>query len=71
MPGGRVGMAQVLPGEVVVGGLLLIAIAYFAVVDFIYVGRLASYAAILSHDPEPAVEKFSAPGEFNPMLAEN
>ncbi len=37
------GFADVLPGGVVFGGLLLVALLYFAAVDFLYVGRLAAY----------------------------
>ncbi len=36
----------------VVGGLLLIALLYFAVVDFLYVGRLAAHVFIIDR-PEP------------------
>ena len=37
------GFSEVLPGGVVLGGLLLVALLYFAAVDFLYVGRLAAY----------------------------
>ncbi len=37
------GFAEVLPGGMVFGGVLLVTLIYFAAVDFLYVGRLASY----------------------------
>jgi hypothetical protein len=46
------GLAGVLPLGVVWGGLLLIALLYFAVVDFLYVGRLAAYVFMID-PPEP------------------
>jgi hypothetical protein len=36
----------------VFGGMLLVTLLYFAVVDFLYVGRLASYVFLLE-EPEP------------------
>jgi hypothetical protein len=39
--------AGLLPAGVVLGGVLLVALLYFAVVDFLYVGRIAAYIAIL------------------------
>jgi hypothetical protein len=46
--------AGVLPAGVIMGGMLLVALLYFAVVDFLYVGRLAAYVAIISF-PEQSV----------------
>ena len=37
-----------LPGGVILGGVLLVALLYFAIVDFLYVGRLAAYLAIVT-----------------------
>jgi hypothetical protein len=49
--------AGLLPAGIVSGGVLLVALLYFAVVDFLYVGRLASYVAILNApEPVPQVE---------------
>ena len=39
--------AEVLPAGVVLGGLLLVTLLYFAVVDFLYIGRLAAYVFML------------------------
>ena len=39
----------------VFGGVLLVALLYFAAVDFLYVGRLATYVFLLEQ-PEPAPE---------------
>lgn len=51
------GFAEVLPGGIVFGGLLLVALLYFAAADFLYVGRLATYVFLLE-SPEPAPERF-------------
>jgi hypothetical protein len=40
-------MVGFFPGGVVLGGILLVALLYFALVDFLYVGRLAAYVAML------------------------
>jgi hypothetical protein len=40
--------AGLLPPGVVVGGVLVVALLYFAAVDYLYVGRLAAYLAVLS-----------------------
>ena len=45
----------VLPGAIVVGGVLLVTLLYFAVVDFLYVGRLGAYVAILELPDAPPV----------------
>jgi hypothetical protein len=49
------GFAEVLPGSMVLGGVLLVALLYFAAVDVLYVGRLATYVFLLEQ-PEPAPE---------------
>ena len=49
------GFAQLLPGGMVFGGVLLVTLLYLAVVDFLYVGRLATYVFLLE-EPEPAPE---------------
>lgn len=43
--------AGVLPPAVVLGGVLLITLLYFAVADFLYMGRLAAYVAIIEFPP--------------------
>ncbi|MBZ5704843.1 MAG: hypothetical protein LAN63_05780 [Acidobacteriia bacterium] len=48
-------LAGVLPPGVVLAGVLLITLAYFAVVDFLYVGRLAAYVAIMELPEAPPV----------------
>jgi hypothetical protein len=40
------GFAAILPNGVVLGSVLLVALLYFALSDFLYVGRLAAYVAI-------------------------
>jgi hypothetical protein len=39
--------AGLLPGSVVLGGMLVIGLLYFAVVDLLYLGRLAAYVYIV------------------------
>jgi hypothetical protein len=39
--------AGLLPAGVVLGGVLVVVLFYFAIVDFLYVGRMAAYIAIL------------------------
>src|SRR5579862_2509904 len=57
------GFAEFLPGGVILGGVLLVTLLYFAAVDFLYVGRLASYVFLLEQSaPEPAPIVF-APSE--------
>lgn len=41
------GFAGLLPGGVVLGGALLVTLLYFAIADFLYIGRLAAYVALL------------------------
>ena len=39
-------LAEVLPAAMVLGGLILVALLYFAVADFLYVGRLAAFVFV-------------------------
>jgi hypothetical protein len=52
--------APYLPPAVVLGGVLLVTVFYFAVADFLYVGRLAAYAAMVEM-PESQVSAETAP----------
>jgi hypothetical protein len=54
------GFAAVLPGGVVLGGVLLLTLLYFAVADFLYIGRLAAYVAMVEI-PESRVSAETAP----------
>ena len=56
-----------LPAGVVLGGVLLVTLLYFAVADFLYVGRLAAYVAILELPVPPKPEPIVAP----PLLIVN
>jgi hypothetical protein len=40
-------LTGILPAGVVLGGVLLVSLLYFAVADFLYIGRLAAYVAIV------------------------
>jgi hypothetical protein len=53
--------AGLLPKAVVLGGMLLVVLLYFAVVDFLYVGRLAAHIAILLEPEAVPVEEVAAP----------
>jgi len=57
------GLAGVLPASVVLGGVILVTLLYLAVADYLYVGRLAAYVAILQVPEMPVV-----PGSSRPML---
>jgi len=50
------GLASVLPRGVTLGGVLLVTLLYFAVVDFLYMGRLAAYVAMVELPGSAAVE---------------
>jgi len=49
------GFAAVLPAAAVLGGVLLVTLLYLAIADFLYVGRLAAYVAMLELPESPAV----------------
>jgi hypothetical protein len=63
------GLATVLPGWMVMGGLTALTLLYFAVADFLYMGRLAAYVAILEL-PETPVSS-ALPSAFSPQPGEN
>jgi hypothetical protein len=44
-----------LPGGIVLGGVILAGLLYFAVVDYLYIGRLAAYIIIAEGQEAPAV----------------
>lgn len=54
------GLASILPAGVVLGGVLLVTLLYFAVADFLYIGRLAAYVAIVEL-PDAPVRAQTAP----------
>jgi hypothetical protein len=49
------GFAAVLPPSVVFGGVLLVALLYSAIADFLYIGRLAAYVAIVEMPESPVI----------------
>ncbi len=53
------GFATVLPPAVVLGGVLVVTLLYFAVADFLYMGRLAAYVAMIELPPEEVVAEVS------------
>ena len=55
------GFAAVLPGGVVLGGVLLVTIVYFAIADFLYMGRLAAYVAIFEMPESPVSAEIAPP----------
>ncbi|HYG97546.1 MAG TPA: hypothetical protein VD837_00335 [Terriglobales bacterium] len=58
------GLASLLPGEAVLFVLAMVALAYFAVVDGLYIARLAAYLALLDGlaDSRPLQPAFVSPG---------
>jgi len=50
------GLAAALPGRVVLSSLAVITLLYFAVADFLYMGRLAAYVAILELPAESSFQ---------------
>ena len=54
------GFAAVLPAGAVLGGVLLVTLVYLAIADFLYIGRLAAYVAIVELPESPVV--LSDPG---------
>ncbi len=55
------GFAGILPAGVVLGGVLLVTLLYFAAADFLYMGRLAAYVAILELPGTPKTAEPSPP----------
>ena len=55
------GLAGVLPAGIVLGGVLLVTLLYLVVADFLYVGRLAAYVAILELPQTPLVPETAGP----------
>ncbi len=41
-------LTEVLPAGIVMGGVILITLIYFAIADFLYVGRLAAYVFLMA-----------------------
>jgi len=65
------GFADVLPGGMVLGGVLLVTLLYFAAVDFLYVGRLATYVFLLEPpEPEPEPEAVPRPQSDDDILSD-
>jgi len=54
-------LAPFLPGAVVFGGVLLVTLVYFALADFLYVGRLAAYVAITQLPDAPLPLEINLP----------
>jgi hypothetical protein len=55
------GFAGFFPPAVVLGGVLLVTLFYFAVVDFLYMGRLAAYVAMVELPLDPVALQGAAP----------
>jgi hypothetical protein len=55
------GFAAVLPGGVVLGGVLLATLLYLAIADFLYMGRLAAYVAIAELPESPVAAESALP----------
>jgi hypothetical protein len=53
------GVVGVVSARWVLSGVLLITLVYLAIVDFLYIGRLAAYVAILEFPEAPAVAEIA------------
>lgn len=53
--------AALLPAPVVLGGALLISMLYFAIADFLYMGRLAAYVAMIEMPDSPVSTQAAPP----------
>jgi hypothetical protein len=58
--------APVLPAGVVLGGVLLVTLLYFALADYLYVGRLAGYLAIIE-SPQIPLSEVTSPSPTPPV----
>ena len=54
--------AGLLPGGVIFGGVILTTLVYFAIVDYLYVGRLAAYVFIAESPEVLETETLPVPG---------
>ncbi len=55
------GFATILPAGVILGGVLLVTLIYFAIADFLHIGRLAAYLAIVEMPNPPASVEIAPP----------
>jgi len=62
------GLAGILPVGIVLGGVILTTLLYLAVADYLYIGRLAAYVAILELPQMPVVTDGSVP-TFAPVAS--
>jgi hypothetical protein len=49
----------------VLGGVLLVTLLYFVIADFLYIGRLAAYVALVELPESPAVLSDLGPAPEN------
>jgi len=56
------GFAAILPPAAVLGGVLVVAFIYFAIADFLYIGRLAAYLAMIEFPDTPVTEVLPTQG---------
>jgi hypothetical protein len=60
------GFAGMLPPAIVLGGVLLVILLYFAAADFLYAGRMAAYVAMIQLPLEPITPPDPPPLLLNP-----
>jgi hypothetical protein len=60
------GFAGVLPPAIVLGGVLLVVLLYFAAADFLYAGRMAAYVAMIQSPLEPIAQPDPPPLLLDP-----
>jgi hypothetical protein len=59
------GFAVFLPAAAVLGGVLVVTLLYFIIADFLYIGRLAAYVALVELPESPAVLSDPGPAPEN------
>jgi hypothetical protein len=59
-------LANIFPGRAVLAGLMAVVLVYFAVADFLYIGRLAAYVAILELPEAPVSGPQPSPPSLQP-----
>lgn len=62
------GLGGLLPPAVAIGGVVAVSLIYFAVADFLYIGRLAAYAAIVEMPPMPEIEPLLPTPQAKPCV---
>jgi hypothetical protein len=63
-------LAQVVPARLVIAGIILVALVYFAMADWLYMARLAGYVCIAEMPPVLAAMSSLPPAAFRGNIAQ-